>query len=283
MKLEDWPTRIRHLIPPGFDLDAYKGAERYTIGDWLAEMLYRTEVLSRFLEKSDKPDAPRIVPDQYFGLWKEYVDKKAKDQGLKQVSLYPAVLCDLSIGDAYEIYKSLFSDQYFSAINQRIAERFNSDGVPQSRSDDGKTFKGVDFEEIYSKRYKTRPYAYLMIDLNAPKKTLIEKFNEWINDAKQNVDELKMKLDGRLQTEITPARLQRIADNRVLAYIDLVNWHKKNSNKIPSQRYLQEILFFNDERNYRDVSWFTKAVAEPAKWLQTPMALNMLFIQADKV
>lgn len=306
MKLEDWPEHVRKYVPPGFDLDAYKGAERLNIVGWLYEAI----------ERRDRHPSPNME-NFWFGLYYDPLKEKAITSFQDDKSFLPKEppIKSVNLGDVIDIIKLLDSVLDFRLL---LAVRRNRMKSLKARGAEKNNFMFLNEEEYkhlmtnniyissdglsdsfwdaivtpltsYLRKHLTPrgrgcelSNQYVKFRLELPDEILIEHFKNYLSDARKLYSEenLKVKYEGRRYSEFTKDKMIKFAENRVLPYLDLIYWYELNNFKKPNTYDLQHLLF--PERGYelKEDSTFSKQVVRPAKWLISDEGLDLLMAQA---
>ena len=242
MKPEDWPAHVRDLVPPGFDPDNYKSAERLDSVGWYRELFPRMLV--------------SLGVDSFAGFC--LLSKGRDRRGYRMDFPLPSGTVQTVLMKDLEPVVANVPTPIHEVL--RMFERRYHDEDPISQF-----------------LYGPSDTEYCSVDLAADTEMTVTHFRSWLYTVRRlrGVRPREGFVGGHAVGKWTPKRLRSLADNQVLAYLDLEHWHKAEDQPLPKQAALKALLFPREDPPRSD-SMFSKLTARVARSLMSTDALQML-------
>ncbi len=260
-------TELSNLKPPGFSLNNYEQTRTLDPASWHFNIVRRMGIywylieLYPHLKLDDKPIQAKLLcgsPERRLRLHKE-LQQNNIDSGF-ELKQHDNQGCTPELG-----FNAIRSLKVEDLINMRRLVKGNEYNI--------KTNKLADVNEYLDK--STRLYdIHAVVNLNTPDDILVKQFTEWVK-----VERSKHQMSPVISTRnsITPAKMRRWHDKRIIPYLDLIQWHQLNGQKIKKHHIAQ--IIFPDEINRNPVDIINKSTEPLIKEIYSDETKYALYIQ----
>lgn len=214
---------LKKLIPPGFDLNKYRGLSNANKNIW------RVNLTSRQLVRMD-------INDKDYG--------KAEQRLLDNVQL----------GD----------------VSSNLIVR-DDDYIPIVKFEKDEDFKKYLKLSDTDKHFRARYWPLIQVDLNETDTLLVDEFKRWLE---------KTRLENNIKSThvLSPARLKKLYQHRVLQYLDVYLWARLKGLKITQKQF--GLIIFPDDRSGDQASLIRKNTV-PTMIKSMNRLVNEVFFQIN--
>lgn len=258
---------LNSLKPPGFSLSNYKETRTLEPAEWHKNIVRRQHI--------------------YWYLIELYPHLRLDDKPIEG-----ALLCG-SPSDRLLLHKKLQQENINSGFeltprdDRNCTDALNFNSIRSLNIEDFDDLNECVKENKYNTKSDrlTAVSEYLdkgirlydmpaVINLNVPDEILVKQFMKWVRTEREKY---QAKPTPNKVIRISSAKMRRWHDKRVIPYLDLVQWHQLNGNKI-TKHHIAKIIF-PDERDRNPVDMIIKSTELLVKEIYSNMTRYGLYIQ----
>ena len=215
--MDEYSKELLKLVPPGFDIDKYQTGSTCDPSLWW-DNINRRHDADWLLSGREHP----FLSNEHDDI-KEFISKNI-DNGF----FVPALKKPTTVK-----YNDFLIDPLRVADLKMINDHLKYIEKQKCVDDDTEIDEMTDFSGV--------GISYVTVDLNAPDNVLVNQFKQWLATSRNKLD-----IQAR-QNEISNATFRRWHGNKVIAYLDLIQWHRFNGTNIYDHQ-AAAIIFKNDSQ-----------------------------------